>query len=112
VAQVKQVVECFCLPAPHAQKSRDRHDGQRRWPLDGWKVRTHSAQTRLFMASLYRNQIHVLAHQKRVTELIGASRGLLEAPGNTPQTDLAQRSPEFGGRRAWLIITILRPNTG
>jgi hypothetical protein len=38
----------------------DRQDGQRKWPLEGWNVRPHSAQTRLFMTSSYRNQVHVL----------------------------------------------------
>ena len=38
----------------------DRQDGQRKWPLEGWNARPHSAQTRLFMTSSYRNQVHVL----------------------------------------------------
>ena len=55
--QFAHVVESFCFRVPHAHRLWLRHAGQRRWPLDGSKVRPHSVQTLVVITVLYQNLV-------------------------------------------------------
>ena len=59
VRQLEQVVDFPCFRSPQEHRSRDRHAGQRRCPLDGWNSLPHSRQVRIAMFLIVSNTVSI-----------------------------------------------------